>query len=151
VSSESGTYALVLRSSCSAQIPVGRAGVLDVRCGDYVYVGSAFGPGGVRARVARHLAHGGRLHWHIDYLRRTLGVREIWYSHDPIPREHEWARILCQAMGRPASLPRFGASDCGCDSHLAFFARLPSFRAFRAHVQAAILHHHEVKRVPGGG
>jgi len=37
--------------------------------GLYVYVGSACGPGGLRARLARHLCgRRRRLHWHIDKL-----------------------------------------------------------------------------------
>ena len=49
-----GTYALVLRSDVSAATEIGRWGRLTIRPGYYVYVGSALGPGGVRARVSRH-------------------------------------------------------------------------------------------------
>jgi Uri superfamily endonuclease len=131
-----GTYALVCRSSCAAEIAVGRLGVLPVRRGFYVYVGSAFGPGGLRARVGRHVKRSPNRHWHVDYLWPVLRIREIWYAHERVRREHEWARILRHAMGGSLPLPRFGASDCRCESHLAFFAKAPSFDAFRTHVHA---------------
>jgi len=48
---------------------------LDLLPGYYIYIGSAFGPGGVRARMLRHLRADKPKHWHIDYL------REFCYSH----------------------------------------------------------------------
>lgn len=66
---ECGTYLLVLRSHGEATVQVGRWGPLAVRPGVYLYVGSAFGPGGVRARVGRHLRMRKKPHWHLDYLR----------------------------------------------------------------------------------
>ena len=45
---------LVLQSMHEQSILVGRLGTLDVHPGTYVYVGSAFGPGGLRARTNRH-------------------------------------------------------------------------------------------------
>jgi Uri superfamily endonuclease len=136
VESRPGTYALVCRSGREADIAVGRLGALAIRRGYYVYVGSAFGPGGVRARVERHLRHGSSRHWHVDYLWPAVRVEEVWYSHARRRQEHSWARILCGEMGRPVPLRGFGASDCRCEAHLAFFDLLPSFDAFRAHVHA---------------
>ncbi|TAK86530.1 MAG: GIY-YIG nuclease family protein [Betaproteobacteria bacterium] len=127
-----GTYALVCRSSREARIQVGRLGVLPIRRGYYVYVGSAFGPGGVHARVARHVRRSPNRHWHVDCLWPVLRIEEIWYSYDPARREHDWARILSHAMGGSIALRRFGASDCRCEAHLVFFDKLPSFAAFRA-------------------
>ena len=125
---------------------MGRLGVLAIRPGYYVYVGSAFGPGGVRARVARHVGQGARRHWHVDYLWPLLWVGEIWYCHDPIRREHEWAGILLHAMRSSVPLRLFGASDCRCEAHLAFFEQRPSFGSFLARVHAAIRGHGTVSR-----
>jgi len=47
-------------------IRVGKLGVLPLQPGFYVYVGSAHGPSGLRARLAHHLGPGSRRHWHID-------------------------------------------------------------------------------------
>lgn len=142
-----GTYALVLSSPCEAEISVGRLGVLAIRQGFYVYVGSAFGPGGVRGRVARHVIHGRTRHWHVDYLWPTLRVDEIWYSHDPRRREHDWARILRSSRSGSVPLRRFGASDCRCDAHLLFFEQAPSIGAFREQLHTRIRGHHSVRRV----
>ena len=57
-----GTYALLLSSATDAVIPVGRLGDLRLQPGFYVYVGSALGPGGVRARLAHHMRPAKRLH-----------------------------------------------------------------------------------------
>ena len=50
-----GTYALILRASTAQTIQIGRLGDLVMQPGYYIYVGSAFGPGGLAARVGRHL------------------------------------------------------------------------------------------------
>jgi hypothetical protein len=64
-----GTYALLLSASHQGVVQIGRLGPLAVQRGFYVYIGSAFGPGSVRARVAHHCRPAPRPHWHIDHLR----------------------------------------------------------------------------------
>ena len=61
-----GTYALVLVSCSHQRVEVGKLGRLAVQSGYYVYVGSAFGPGGLKARIAHHVKISRRPHWHID-------------------------------------------------------------------------------------
>jgi Uri superfamily endonuclease len=61
---------------------VGKLGILNGRSGYYVYIGSAFGPGGLQARVRRHLKAVSCLHWHIDYVRQILPIVEVWYTTD---------------------------------------------------------------------
>lgn len=117
-----GTYILILKASRSRRIRVGRLGELRVRPGFYLYVGSAFGPGGLKARVERHLRADKRLHWHIDHLRRATEIVEVWWSGDPQSREHEWAGLLSSWPELETPMPGFGASDCRCPTHL-FFAR----------------------------
>ena len=75
-----GTYALVLRLSRRMEIVVGRLGVLEAQPGYYVYVGSALGPGGLAARLGRHLRREKTWHWHVDYLRAAAHVEELWYA-----------------------------------------------------------------------
>jgi Uri superfamily endonuclease len=100
---------------------------MQVRVGFYVYIGSAFGPGGVRARVAHHCRASDRPHWHIDYLKGVLQLKEICWTHDPVRREHQWAAAVQHQQGASIPLQGFGASDCDCVSHLFFFTVLPSF------------------------
>lgn len=129
---EPGTYLLWMVAGSALKLDVGRLGAVALPAGHYAYVGSAFGPGGIAARVRHHLRIKQRVHWHIDYLRRILAVDVVWYTHDPARREHDWAQAL-RDLGGSVEVPRFGASDCACASHLLAFARRPSRRAFAEH------------------
>lgn len=113
-----GTYALLLRADTAQTIEVGALGELAVRPGRYVYVGSAFGPGGVRARVHRHARDDGATHWHIDYLRAVTTLARVWWTHDDARRECAWATALHDRVRATVPLRGFGASDCTCQSHL---------------------------------
>ncbi len=55
------------------RLEIGRLGSFNIIPGFYAYVGSAFGPGGLRARIRHHLESVAQPHWHIDYL---LGYAE---------------------------------------------------------------------------
>jgi Uri superfamily endonuclease len=96
--------------------------MLHLQPGWYAYAGSAFGPGGLRARLARHLRGGSKRHWHIDYLRPHAPIYEIWYSPKTQNCEHRWAAALGHITGAQIPLPGFGSSDCRCAAHLFFFA-----------------------------
>jgi Uri superfamily endonuclease len=124
---EPGTYVLVLRSTERRSVKVGRLGVLRLEPGYYAYAGSALGPGGIRARLGRHLRGPRRAHWHIDYLRAYAHPIEAWYCRDSSRREHLWSDALGASCG--ASIPLSG--DCSCESHLFFFARRPSHAVFQ--------------------
>jgi len=122
--SHSGTYALILRNRSKATTQVGRWGRIDLETGYYIYVGSAFGPGGVQARVSRHFRKEKRKHWHIDHLREFMSPVGVWYTYDRKRLEHVWARLLSDESGI-TSIQRFGCSDCNCQSHL-FYASTKS-------------------------
>ncbi len=98
--------------------------------GYYVYVGSAFGSGGLRARVGRHLRTRKARRWHIDYIRARMRVTDTWYTLDTEKQECQWANILVSLGGQRPS-KGFGASDCNCESHLFHFEQLPRLSAFR--------------------
>jgi len=127
---KSGTYALILFCPKGKLVQIGKLGRLQLRRGFYVYVGSALGPGGVRARIAHHRALSPRPHWHIDYLRPHTRLDRIWYSHRRVCREHRWARIISGMRGATIPIAGFGSSDCKCKAHLFFFTRRPSFSEF---------------------
>lgn len=126
-----GTYLLVLRASRSAVIQVGKLGRYFFPAGYYVYVGSAFGTGGIRARVGRHLSGGRKLHWHIDYLRSAAVVQEVWFSTEPVSLEHRWAQQIGELEGFQVPVEKFGASDCRCASHLFCCVQKPDFQRAR--------------------
>ncbi len=123
---ESGTYVLLMGAPAEGEVQVGELGTLDLAGDWYAYVGSAFGPGGLRARVGRHLSGRGALHWHIDYLVRAAEVAEVWFSSHERKREEEWAAALRSAPGSTNPLPGFGSGDCGCEGHLFRFGSRPS-------------------------
>lgn len=124
-----GTYAIVYHSESGEAVPIGRWGELILCPGYYTYVGSAFGPGGVRARVMRHCRKEKRLHWHIDYLSQHVEPSVVWYSYDTMRTEHLWASALA---GLPDARPinGFGCSDCQCKAHLFHTSNAPSLNTF---------------------
>jgi len=126
-----GTYVVWLRVPTACTITVGRLGSVAIRRGVYAYVGSAFGPGGVHARVRRHRAGTTAPHWHIDYLRPTGRLYRVWHTYDPERRECAWARVLRALPGGETPVEGFGASDCSCTAHLVTWAEAPSLAAFR--------------------
>jgi len=126
-----GSYALILRSTMRESIKVGCLGILDIKPGYYVYVGSAFGPGGVRARVLRHSRCNKARHWHIDYLREIIDLEYAWYSYQPDKLEHDWAASFAYDS-EYAAIRGFGCSDCRCDAHLFYSVRPPDFESFKS-------------------
>jgi len=126
----SGTYALILFCPGNKLIRIGRLGVLGLRRGFYIYVGSALGPGGLRARVAHHKKVSRRPHWHIDYLRPHTRLDRVWSFYGRARREHRWARLIRALKGASVPMPGFGSSDCCCVTHLFFFTTRPSFKEF---------------------
>ena len=130
-----GTYVLLLELSDSCSFEVGRLGTLQGQPGTYAYVGSAFGPGGVRARIRRHQRRTKAMHWHVDYLRAVARLQQAWYTYDPIRRECTWAAVLLAFPEAEVPLDGFGASDCRCAAHLMHFGAPPGIDAFRARLQ----------------
>ena len=115
--SEPGTYVLILESHSTAKVQIGKWREIDVQPGYYLYVGSAFGPGGVRARVSRHLRLGKPKHWHIDFLREFTTPIGVWINYETERLEHYWA-LMILGMKQMTSIQGFGCSDCTCHSHL---------------------------------
>lgn len=125
-----GTYVLILRLPRLAIISVGHLGCFQFPAGCYAYVGSARGPGGLVARISRHLRAPKPVRWHIDYLRAYTQPIEIWYAAGTRERECAWAQAMAGLPGASIPAPRFGASDCRCPAHLIFFAAPPDPAGF---------------------
>ena len=82
--------------------------------GRYLYCGSAKGPGGLKARVSRHMRRRKAVRWHVDRLTARGRVAGGWIV--PGGNECDLARMLAHL---PAPIPGFGSSDCRiCRSHL---------------------------------
>jgi Uri superfamily endonuclease len=139
-----GTDAFVLACRFDQPVEIGKLGRLHARPGFYVYVGSAFGPGGLRARIAHHLKISAKPRWHLDYLRPLVNPSEIWLTYDSRQREHQWAGVLAGISGAAVPFLGFGASDCRCESHLYFFSFRPSAVGFQRRVHATLNPHAKI-------
>jgi len=113
-----GCYVLVLMLSARENIEVGALGACEFQRGVYFYIGSAFGPGGVRARVGRHLHPHKQRHWHIDYLHPQDRTQEVWVLPTSGAVEHQVAHRLLEHPLTSVPVKGFGASDCSCAAHL---------------------------------
>lgn len=114
-----GTYVLWFDLCRVIELNVGRFGPITVAPGALVYVGSAMGSGGLRARVKRHVRGPGRCHWHIDYLTAACAPSAFYVAPGNRRLECAWIQAL-QAAGAQAPVMGFGSSDCrqGCQAHL---------------------------------
>ena len=131
-----GSYILALHNRRPQKTAVGALGQLELEAGYYLYTGSAFGPGGLRARLGRHLRGDGKTRWHIDYLRKVAEPAGAWFCTDLQRREHEFATALAAMDGLASPFAGFGSSDCNCESHLYFALGLPELpRAGSIHLQ----------------
>jgi Uri superfamily endonuclease len=131
ITSPPGTYALILACHKTGPVRIGKLGTMQLQPGFYVYVGSAFGTGGLQARLRHHLHIAPQPHWHIDYLRAVCNLVEVWYTTDAARLEHRWAKTMAGLKGSAVPMPGFGSSDCDCMAHLFRLASPPSFKAFQ--------------------
>lgn len=126
-----GAYILVIDLIDPIHLTEGR----QVKAGRYAYVGSAYGNGGIRARVRRHLRLDKTQHWHIDLLTNMADVNGVL----ALPGGVECIVVakLRKSTNGTCPLLGFGSSDCRiCESHL---IRLPENISLEYVIQAAIL------------
>ncbi len=115
-----GAYVLTILLDYALTFETARSGKVALEPGRYAYCGSARGPGGLRARVARHFRNEKRPHWHVD----RLTVRAAGLAALAVPGGDECdlvARLL-QRKEFAIAVAGFGNTDCrSCDSHLLRF------------------------------
>ncbi|SMH38540.1 Uri superfamily endonuclease [Azospirillum lipoferum] len=109
-----GAYVLLVRLTEAVEVALpGRAKTV-LPPGQYLYCGSARGPGGIRARISRHMRRDKNVRWHIDRLTTAGTVLGCWV----FPDGDECA-LVTRLAALPAPVPGFGSSDCTvCRSHL---------------------------------
>jgi len=121
-----GAYALALDLRRPARLRPGALGPLALPAGRYFYLGSAYGPGGIRARAGRHFRTAKALRWHIDAL--TQRARIVGALAVPGGSECALVRRLVERAGVFAPVPGFGSGDCRtCRAHL---VRVPDGSGF---------------------
>lgn len=115
----SGIYLLVISLIKRIEKVIGALGEQTFAKGTYTYVGSARGPGGLQARISRHLHSEKTLHWHIDYLlsNPNLKISKIMYYLTERDLECTLTKKLVKRGAKPI-IEGFGSSDCCCTSHL---------------------------------
>ncbi len=112
-----GAYLLLVRLATPLALTIGTLPPAILLPGWYLYAGSARGPGGIRARVARHLRRDKRVNWHVDRL--TGAAAEIRACAAPGAAECDLVAALLARPGVEAPVAGFGSSDCRtCPSHL---------------------------------
>ncbi len=121
--SEPGSYALHLIVREPIRLVIGRLGEFDFPADNYLYLGSARGPGGLRARLRHHARVAASPNWHLDWLRPHAVLAGCWYSTDGDSLECAWSQALLRLPGAIVPAPGFGAADCrsGCAAHLVAF------------------------------
>ncbi len=119
---EPGAYLVLLHLPRGLVFPSGPFRGRRLAAGWHVYAGSARGPGGLAARVRRHLRRKKRLRWHVDRVstRAEAGFALCF----PGGEECELVSRLLAARTFSPSLPGFGASDCAtCPAHLLWWTQ----------------------------
>ncbi|MCZ6862799.1 MAG: GIY-YIG nuclease family protein [Alphaproteobacteria bacterium] len=128
ISRQPGAYLLFVDLAAPLALDIPRLAAPTLVPGCYAYCGSAHGPGGLRARIGRHLRRDKAPHWHIDRLTaagRVTGVRAV-----PAGRECDLLRDLLDKPGVSVPVPGFGSSDCrACPAHLVM---LPAHGGFES-------------------
>lgn len=128
---EKGTYLLLIRCLNDTKRKVGSLGLLTLHSNKtYIYVGSAFGPGGLLSRVRRHLSREKKKFWHIDYILDYENKCYVVYVIiiPKVKAEHEIAKDLLKIAD--GALKKFGSSDCECYTHMFFFSKKPEETLF---------------------
>jgi Uri superfamily endonuclease len=112
-----GAYVLVIDLAAPVSIETASTGPIILATGRYAYCGSAHGPGGLRARLRRHLRRDKKAHWHVDRL--TAAGRIVAVDARPGGHECALADAVRSRPGVTVPVRRFGASDCRrCPAHL---------------------------------
>ena len=117
-----GIYALIFVIDRESTLRIGRLGVFKFSPGTYVYFGSAKGPGGLRARLARHSSREKRMHWHIDFLLASPYTKPLAAVYSPTGSfvECDLVEKALHLFSPEVLVKGFGSSDCrrGCPAHL---------------------------------
>lgn len=117
IPSAPGAYLLLACLPAELHVPQKRFAGQCLPAGWYGYAGSANGPGGLRARVGRHLKRDKPLRWHIDWL--TVRAPSLQALCFPRGRECDLVQALLAAERFKVSIAGFGSSDCRvCPTHL---------------------------------
>ncbi|UUX48550.1 DUF123 domain-containing protein [Nisaea acidiphila] len=118
--SDPGSYLLLLHLPAPLAATV-RDRPADLPAGFYVYAGSARGPGGISARLGRHLRGDGKQRWHIDQVTARADQR-AGFDFSEMTECDLIGRLTADGAFSPP-VAGFGSSDCGtCKAHFLRYA-----------------------------
>ena len=120
---DSGVYHLLIFLRSGRQIEIGRLGCYWFPRGYYVYTGRA--KKGLRKRLDRHWRHDKKRRWHIDFLlyhAQLIGEKKCLTRAE---RECLLNGRILRRSNAQVIVKKFGASDCLCITHLAYFSHRP--------------------------
>ena len=119
VPSLKGAYALLILLSKPFNRDIGALGFISLIPGLYLYAGNAYGNGGIRARVFRHLKPKKSFHWHSDSLTEFGSIKKVLSV--PFGQECNLVKVIQSATNATYPIPNFGSTACrNCPSHLLF-------------------------------
>ncbi len=117
ITSNPGAYGFAVRLTRRLELKIGKFDRVNLPKGLYFYGGSAFGPGGLKARLARHIRPKSKLHWHIDHV--TSAGKMVAAGAIENGSECKIVEAALTLPGTLIPLPGFGSSDCrNCTSHM---------------------------------
>nr|WP_204305143.1 GIY-YIG nuclease family protein [Desulfurobacterium thermolithotrophum] len=120
-----GTYCLVFKiDDLKFKVRSGRE--FSLKSGYYIYVGSAFGSGGLRKRISRHLKKEKKKHWHLDFISTDSSFKafEVWVIEDK-----KVECFLANSISKTEkTITGFGSTDCKCPSHLFRVSEIENLR-----------------------
>jgi Uri superfamily endonuclease len=112
-----GAYVLLIGLDRALPVGAGRHKSGQLPAGTYFYAGSAYGAGGLAARIGRHFRKDKKVHWHVDRL--TLEASRLAAFIVENGNECALAEALLQSNSVAIALEGFGSTDCSsCRSHL---------------------------------
>ena len=152
-----GTYIFFARLDSDRDIHINKAGhARQCPKGWYAYVGSAFGPGGLKSRLNRHFLKNGKAHWNIDFFRQAVKPHpKAWVSFQSRKLEPLWSSVFQVMPGVSMPIANFGNADARSDSshtrkaptHLFHFKRRPRLDVFQSLLDARLSEGEPVREV----
>lgn len=111
---------LILSINENLVLSIGSIGYHYFSRGFYAYVGSAKGPGGLKARIRRHLRKIKKTRWHIDYLTVNNNVSIVTVIYAETHSMEDYESLIASELYRQLKpyIKGFGSSDKDDYTHL---------------------------------
>ena len=121
-----GTYLLHMVMGVPAMVTVGCLGKFHLQPGNYLYIGSALGPGGLSSRIRHHQRISSQPIWHIVWFRPHACIRKVICLLSAERLECAICAHIASLEGVTVPIIGFGSSDCHnkCRAHFYYLSHL---------------------------